>query len=66
MYITDINECEDKHICPAGRRCVNVISAYMCLCLEGYQFNEKGECVKKSQSVPCTELLMIEHKLIIV
>ena len=63
MYITDINECEDKRICPAGRRCVNKISSYMCLCLEGYQFNEKGEC---GQSVPCTELQMTERKLIIV
>lgn len=33
---TDLNECLEESICPAGSRCINTIGSYTCTCDAGY------------------------------
>ena len=43
QFYTDVDECLEEGVCPAGSRCMNTIGSYTCTCDAGYM-NDGNAC----------------------
>lgn len=71
IFISDINECEERGCCPKPGTCMNTLGSFKCICPRGFKLDRTGKfCTDNNECADdescehgCQVLVIIKKKL---